>query len=79
MACVSENILESITDEFFSVDRAWRYTYLNERALGRVQRLKGEALTREAVLGKNDASARCRPLVGNGRWHSQRRVRQRFL
>jgi PAS domain S-box-containing protein len=47
-----ENILDSI-DEFSSVDRKWRYTYINERALRRIQRAKGEALTREEVMGKN--------------------------
>jgi PAS domain S-box-containing protein len=29
----SETILESFTDAFVAVDREWRYTYLNERAL----------------------------------------------
>ena len=48
-----ENILESITDEFFAVDRGWRYTYINERSLRRIQTLKGEELTREELLGKN--------------------------
>jgi PAS domain S-box-containing protein len=47
------NILESITDEFFAVDREWRFTYINERALRRIQREKGEQLTREELLGKN--------------------------
>ena len=47
------NILESITDEFFAVDREWRFTYVNERALRRIQREKGEDLTREKLLGKN--------------------------
>jgi PAS domain S-box-containing protein len=46
-------ILESITDEFYALDRAWRLTYLNERALGIIQRAKGEGLTREEVLGKS--------------------------
>ena len=48
-----ENILESITEEFFAVDREWRYTYVNERALHRIRRVKGERLTREKLLGKN--------------------------
>lgn len=49
-----EKILESITDEFFAVDREWRFTYINERALRSIQRLKGdEELMREDVLGKN--------------------------
>jgi hypothetical protein len=49
----TENILESITDEFFALDRQWRYTYINERALDRVRALKGEELTCEVLLGKN--------------------------
>jgi PAS domain S-box-containing protein len=48
-----ENILESITDEFFALDREWRYTYINERGLASVQRVKGESLTREDLLGRN--------------------------
>ena len=32
----SETILESITDSFASVDRDWRYTYVNERGLAEV-------------------------------------------
>ena len=31
----SEAILESISDSFVSVDRDWRYTFVNERATGR--------------------------------------------
>jgi PAS domain S-box-containing protein len=50
----TENILESITDEFFAVDREWRFTYVNERALRSIHTLKGdEELTREELLGKN--------------------------
>ena len=48
-----ENILESITDEFFAVDRQWRFTYINERALNRLRKTRGEGLTREELLGKN--------------------------
>ncbi len=48
-----ENILESITEEFFAVDREWRYAYINERALRRIRRVKGERLTREELLGRN--------------------------
>jgi len=48
-----ENILESITDAFYAFDREWRYTYINERALCRIQRAMGEELTREDLLGKN--------------------------
>jgi len=48
-----ENILESITNHFVAVDRQWRYTYINERALANVQRAKGQQLTRDEILGKN--------------------------
>jgi PAS domain S-box-containing protein len=48
----TEHILESITDEFYAFDREWRFTYLNERALRRMQSAKGQELTREDVLGK---------------------------
>ena len=46
-------ILERITEDFFAVDREWRYTYLNGRALRRIQSAKGESLTREELLGKS--------------------------
>jgi PAS domain S-box-containing protein len=47
-------ILESITDALYVLDSGWRFTYLNERALRHLQRLKGdEGLTRENLLGKN--------------------------
>jgi PAS domain S-box-containing protein len=48
-----ENILERITDEFVAVDREWRFTYVNERALRSIQREKGERITREDLLGEN--------------------------
>jgi PAS domain S-box-containing protein len=48
----SETILESITDAFVAVDRDWRYTYVNERALRRIQWRAGRTLTREEVLGQ---------------------------
>jgi PAS domain S-box-containing protein len=48
-----ENILESITDAFVAVDHEWRYTYMNERALRRMQGRKREELPREEFLGKN--------------------------
>lgn len=40
-------ILESITDAFCSVDREWRYTYINREA----ERLLGR--NREDLLGRN--------------------------
>jgi len=48
-----ENILERITDEFYAFGQEWRYIYLNERALRRMQERKGEELPREEFLGKN--------------------------
>src|SRR5919107_6233817 len=48
-----ENILESITDVFVAIDRQWRYTYINERALRRMQGRKGQELSREEFLGEN--------------------------
>src|SRR5215207_6015375 len=47
-----EDILERITDEFFALDREWRFTYINERGLASVQRVKGESLRREDLLGR---------------------------
>lgn len=41
------NILESITDGFFALDQAWRFTYLNPQAEPLLQR------KREDLLGKN--------------------------
>ena len=49
-----EHILESITDAFYAVDREWRLTYINERALRYMQVFKNDNdLTREELLGKN--------------------------
>jgi PAS domain S-box-containing protein len=41
------NILESITDAFFALDRQWRFTYLNRQAERLLLR------TRQELLGKN--------------------------
>ncbi len=41
------NILESITDAFFALDREWQFTYLNPKAEQLLQR------TQEELLGKN--------------------------
>jgi PAS domain S-box-containing protein len=46
-------ILESITDAFIAVDRDWRYTYVNDRALRRLEVWRGRALAREAILGRS--------------------------
>ena len=48
----TEEILESTTDAFFTLDREWRFTYINERGLRQLQG-NGEELTREEILGKN--------------------------
>jgi PAS domain S-box-containing protein len=48
-----ETILESITDAFVAVDREWRYTYVNDRALRRLEAWRGRALTREEILGRS--------------------------
>jgi PAS domain S-box-containing protein len=46
-----ETILETITDAFVAVDRDWRYTYVNDLALGRMRKQLGPGLRREDVLG----------------------------
>ena len=46
-----ENILESITDAFWAVDREWRFTYVNERALDYLGNIRGEAITRARSAG----------------------------
>lgn len=48
-----ENVLESITEDFYTVDREWRFTYINERALHSAQRGLREKLRREDLLGKS--------------------------
>ena len=42
-----ENILESITDGFFALDREWRFTYINQQAELLLQR------TREELIGNS--------------------------
>jgi PAS domain S-box-containing protein len=49
----SETILESITDAFVALDRDWRYTYVNDRALRRLEAWRGRALTRKDILGRS--------------------------
>jgi PAS domain S-box-containing protein len=72
----TENILESITDVFVAVDRDWRYTYVNDRALSRMRKRKGAALAREDVIGcsmwelfpeavGSEAERRVRPAMGS--------------
>ncbi len=40
----TQRILESITDAFFALDRAWRFTYLNDEAEHLLARTRGELL-----------------------------------
>jgi PAS domain S-box-containing protein len=47
----SETILENITDAFVAIDRDWRYTYVNDRALRRLEAWRGRAVTREEIIG----------------------------
>jgi PAS domain S-box-containing protein len=49
----SETILESITDDFVAVDREWRYTYINDRALRSTQEWLGWPISREELLGRS--------------------------
>src|SRR4051812_11028446 len=49
----SEAILDSISDEFFAVDREWRYTYVNDRGLAEAGRIPGRNLTAADLLGAN--------------------------
>jgi PAS domain S-box-containing protein len=46
-------ILESITDSFYAVDRDWRLTYVNERAVQAFAALLGEPQRREELLGQD--------------------------
>jgi PAS domain S-box-containing protein len=46
-----ETVLESTTDSFIAVDRQWRFTYLNDRALRRLRERTGKPLTREELMG----------------------------
>jgi PAS domain S-box-containing protein len=48
-----ETILESITDAFVSVDRDWRYVYVNDRGLQRLEAWRGRVVTREEILGRS--------------------------
>src|SRR5205807_1462201 len=47
----SETILESINDEFFALDREWRYTYTNKRGLARARRVRGRNLPDAGLPG----------------------------
>ena len=49
----TEQILESIGDAFFAVDRDWRYTYLNQHAVAQVANALGRELTAGDLLGRS--------------------------
>jgi PAS domain S-box-containing protein len=48
----SEAILESIRDEFYALDREWRYTFVNERGLAEMGRIPGRSLRAADLLGR---------------------------
>jgi PAS domain S-box-containing protein len=48
-----ETILESISDAFVAVDRDWRYTYANDRALRRLEVWCGRPLERDEIIGRS--------------------------
>jgi PAS domain S-box-containing protein len=49
----TDRILEGITDAFYAVDRDWRLTYLNARAIETFAELRGRPATREELLGQS--------------------------
>lgn len=49
----TETILQSMGDAFSALDSEWRYVYINQRGLERIEELEGEAITREEIVGKN--------------------------
>jgi PAS domain S-box-containing protein len=49
----TETILASILDAFVAVDREWRYTYINDVGLRRLEAWQGRAVTREELLGRS--------------------------
>ncbi|MCZ4494894.1 MAG: domain S-box protein [Conexibacter sp.] len=48
-----DEVLESITDAFYGLDREWRIIYINDRALRLASQLAGIAFERADVLGTN--------------------------
>ncbi|MGZ4332492.1 MAG: PAS domain S-box protein, partial [Solirubrobacteraceae bacterium] len=69
----SATILESITDSFSAVDSEWRYTYLNQRALERIQELDGKPVTLTDLVGTSMWEA-VPHLVGTTTEHELRRA-----
>jgi PAS domain S-box-containing protein len=48
----TETILESITDSFFALDHAFRFSYLNRRAVDSLAQILGAPLRRDDFLGR---------------------------
>ena len=69
----TEAILESITDSFTALDTEWRYTYLNQRALERIQQVEGRAIEFDDLIGKTVWEA-FPQLVGTRTEHELRRA-----
>ena len=69
----TEAILESITDSFTALDTQWRYTYLNQRALERIQQVEGRAIEFDDLIGKTVWEA-FPHLVGTSTEHELRRA-----
>ena len=49
----ADEILDRISDAVFTVDRRWRYTYLNRRAVAHAREALGRHVTAEDLLGQN--------------------------
>jgi PAS domain S-box-containing protein len=49
----TEAILQTMGDAFSVLDSEWRYVYVNQRGLERIEELEGEAITLEEIVGKN--------------------------
>jgi PAS domain S-box-containing protein len=54
--------LESMSDAFYTLDREWRFTYLNQRAETLLQSRREQLLGRDAWEAFPDAAATARPL-----------------
>jgi PAS domain S-box-containing protein len=47
-----DEVLERISDAFYAVDREWRFTYLNERAVRGLSYLAGRPFAADELLGR---------------------------
>jgi PAS domain S-box-containing protein len=62
-----ESMLSAISDAFYALDREWRFSYVNDRALALL------GVTREALLGRVVWEA-CAPVLGTRLEHEFRRA-----